>query len=70
VGEKLDLSVGFTEFAAIGTRLDADRPLAVIHAATEADADVAERNLLAACSLSSDAPGTRPVIRRILEGAA
>jgi thymidine phosphorylase len=70
VGEKLDLSVGFTEVAAIGTRLDADRPLAVLHAATEADADVAERNLLAACSLSSDAPEVRPVIRRILEGGA
>ena len=70
VGEKLDLSVGFTEVAAIGTRLGSDCPLAVIHAATEADADAAERNLLAACSLSADTPAVRPVICRILEGGA
>ncbi|MFQ5609280.1 MAG: thymidine phosphorylase, partial [Woeseiaceae bacterium] len=37
VGEALDLSVGFSEFAAIGSNLD-DVPLAFIHAASEADA--------------------------------
>ncbi len=70
VGERLDLSVGFTDIAAIGTRLDRERPLAVIHAASEADADAAERNLLAACSLSEEAPETRPVIYEILDGDA
>jgi thymidine phosphorylase len=70
VGEKLDLSVGFTDVASIGTRLDADRPLAVIHAATETDARAAEGNLLAACRLSSEAPETRSVICGILEGGA
>ncbi|HSM30828.1 MAG TPA: thymidine phosphorylase [Woeseiaceae bacterium] len=70
VGEQLDLSVGFTDIAAIGTRLDRERPLAVIHAAREADADAAERDLLAACSLSEDAPETRPVIYEILAGDA
>ena len=70
VGEQLDLSVGFTDIAAIGTRLDGERPLAVIHAACEADADAAERDLLAACSLSEDAPETRPVIYEILAGDA
>jgi thymidine phosphorylase len=67
VGETLDLSVGFTQIAAAGTRIDSGRPLAVIHAATEADADVAERNLLAACTLSEEAPEPRPVIYGILE---
>jgi thymidine phosphorylase len=70
VGEKLDLSVGFTQVAAIGTRLDSDRPLAVVHAASEADAEAAEKNLLAASSVSEEAPETRPVICEILDGDA
>jgi thymidine phosphorylase len=70
VGEKLDLSVGFTDVAAVGTRLDAERPLAIVHAASEADADAAEKNLLAACSLSDEAPGASPVIHEILDGDA
>jgi thymidine phosphorylase len=70
VGDKLDLSVGFTDVASIGTRIDAERPLAVIHAATEADADAAESNLLAACRLSAETPEPRPVICGILEGRA
>jgi thymidine phosphorylase len=67
VGETLDLSVGFTQIAPTGARIDSERPLAVIHAATEAAADVAERNLLAACRLSEDAPEARPVVYGILE---
>lgn len=70
VGDKLDLSVGFTDVASIGTRIDAERPLAVIHAATEADADAAESNLLAACRLSAETPEPRSVICGILEGRA
>jgi len=68
VGDRLDLSVGFTDVAAIGTTLGPERPLAVIHAASEADADLAEQNLRAACRLSAEAPAERPVIYRILEG--
>jgi thymidine phosphorylase len=68
VGEKLDLSVGFTDVAAIGARLDADRLLAIIHAATEADAIEAERNLRSAYTLSDEAPVPNPVICGILEG--
>ena len=68
VGEKLDLSVGFTDVAPIGTLLDANRPLAVVHAATAEDADIAEKNLLAACKLAAEAPQPGPVIARILEG--
>ena len=62
VGESLDLSVGFTELAVVGSQLDAHRPLAVIHAANEDDAKRAEMNLLAACELGEQAPDTRPVI--------
>ncbi len=70
VGEQLDLSVGFTDVAAIGTRLDGERPLAVIHAATEADAVAAEKNLRSAFAISDEAPARNPVIYGILEGQA
>jgi thymidine phosphorylase len=70
VGEQLDLSVGFTDVAAIGTRLDGERPLAVIHAATEADAVAAEQNLRSAFAISDEVPAQNPVIYGILEGQA
>jgi thymidine phosphorylase len=68
VGETLDLSVGFSDIARIGTELDADTPLAVVHAASEADAEAAERNLLAAVTLAQTAPPEQPVIHEILTG--
>ena len=70
VGEALDLSVGITDFAPVGTLLDAQRPLAIVHAASEQDADAAERNLLAACRSTGDAPEATPVIYEILDGDA
>jgi len=66
VGEALDWSVGFSDIAPIGQALDGDVPLAIVHAATEASADKAEQNLLAACELDNSAPDTRPVIIEIL----
>jgi thymidine phosphorylase len=68
VGEKLDWSVGFSKIASIGTQLDGDTPLAVVHAASTADAEKAEQNLLAACQLADSAPTERPVIGEILTG--
>ncbi len=68
VGQALDLSVGFSEVAPIGTRLGKDRPLAVVHAASDADAAAAEQNLLAAVTLGDAAPPARPVIYEILTG--
>jgi len=68
VGEALDLSVGFSDIAPIGTELDRNTPLAVIHAASEEDASTAERNLLAAITLGDAAPPARPVIYEILTG--
>jgi len=68
VGEPLDLSVGFSDIARVGTELDGDAPLAVIHAASEADADKAESNLLAACQMGDSPPPDRAVICEILTG--
>lgn len=66
VGEELDLSVGFSDIAPIGTQLDGDRPLAVIHASSEDTAAQAARNLLAACAFSDEAPAERPVIHQLV----
>jgi thymidine phosphorylase len=62
VGQQLDLSVGYSDFAAIGDRLDAERPLAIVHAASDAAAERAEQQLLAACKTAPEAPGARPVV--------
>ena len=67
-GETLDFSVGFSEFAPLGTELSKNRPLAIIHAANEADADKAEQNLLDACKIGESAPRKQAVIRQILTG--
>jgi thymidine phosphorylase len=68
VGESLDLSVGFSEIAAIGTLLDSNTPLTVVHAADEADAAKAEALFRAACSTSSEVPPKAPVVTEILTG--
>ncbi len=68
MGEKLNLSVGFSQFAPIGSWLDAETPLAVIHAASEAHAAAAEPPLLAACKVTESPPAARPVICEILTG--
>ena len=68
VGEVLDLSVGLSDIASIGTLLDDQTPLAVVHAASEDDASQAEAMLLAACATSADVPETMPVISEILTG--
>ena len=66
VGEELDLSVGLSAVAAIGTELDENTPLAVIHAASERDAEMAEKNLLAAIKTGESAPAERPAVYEIL----
>lgn len=68
VGEQLDLAVGFANVAPIGTAIDGERPLAIIHAASEGDADRAAENLLMACKLGDSVPPVSPNIAEILTG--
>jgi thymidine phosphorylase len=68
VGQALDLAVGFSRIAPIGTELDGSLPLAVIHAATEDAAGQAEHDLLQAVTLGPTRPAERPVICEILTG--
>jgi len=68
VGEELDLSVGLSEVARIGTLLDSETPLAIIHAASDDAAVMAEQLLLKACTTSDEAPKIGPVIHEKLTG--
>jgi thymidine phosphorylase len=68
VGEKLNLSVGFSDMAPIGGELGKERPLATVHAASDADADKATENLLKACKTAVEAPTQRPVVYEVMTG--
>ncbi|MCI0517419.1 MAG: thymidine phosphorylase [Woeseiaceae bacterium] len=62
LGEQLDLSVGFSNFAPIGTYLDSNVPLAIVHAANSAKAERAADLLRCACTIADSKPPARPVI--------
>jgi thymidine phosphorylase len=68
VGEALNMSVGFSDIAAIGTQLGNGTPLAVVHAASKDDAERAEALFHAACSTATEAPPEAPVVQEILTG--
>ena len=62
--DTLDYSVGFSEMAQLGDQADNQRPLAVIHAATESDWQEAAKAVKRAITLSETAPHPTPVICR------
>lgn len=66
IDDVLDLSVGFADVAPIGAEVGPDRPLAVIHAGNQADAERAAANFRRAVTVSANKPATRPVIYEIL----
>ncbi len=66
LGAELDHSVGFSRFASIGMRVDAERPIAIVHAASDDEAARAAEMLLAACKVGPEPPQGRPVIYRTL----
>ena len=66
LGDELDLAVGITDIAPIGEMVGADRPLGVVHAASEEDADLAAALIREACTISTDQPAERPVIYETL----
>jgi len=70
VGETLDLSVGLSNVARLGTLLDGETPLAIIHAASDDDAARAEELLLNACVTGPEALSIDPVIYEKLTGDA
>ena len=62
LGDELDLAVGICDFPQIGEMVGPDRPLGVVHAASEEDADLAAGLIREACTISADQPAERPVI--------
>lgn len=64
--DKVDPRVGIQLPHAIGSRVRQGVPLATVHAATEADAEEAERQVRAAFSLSPSEYPVSPIVRTIL----
>jgi len=67
VGDELDLSVGFVEVAPIGTAVDRNRPLAVVHAANDDTAAIASRMLQEACETGDAQPPARPTVFKTMD---
>jgi thymidine phosphorylase len=60
--DAIDPAVGLTEIAPTGAQVGPDRPLATVHAASDAAADEAIAALRAAVTVGDEAPPERPVI--------
>ena len=61
--QRIDYSVGFSDFVQIGDRVDSQTPLAVIHAQSEESFAEAERMLREAVKIGGNEPVLRPVVR-------
>ncbi len=64
--DAVDHAVGIVCRAKRGTRVDAGDELAVVHARTEAQADEAVRDVLAAYELAPEPPEERPVLLEVV----
>lgn len=62
--DSLDYSVGLVQMARLGERVDRERPLAVIHARSEAAWQEAARAVIAAIKLDVSAPAPTPAVYR------
>jgi thymidine phosphorylase len=68
VGQALDLSVGFSDVARVGSELGRAAPLALIHAASDDGAARAEALLLEACTFTDEAPHAGMVVHEKIAG--
>ena len=60
--DAIDPAVGLSEVSPVGAEVGPDRPLAVVHAASEAAAEAAQAALRAAVTLGGEPPAGRPVV--------
>ncbi len=69
--DKIDYSVGFSEIAGLGRMVNAEEPLAIVHALSDDAADKAAQNLQAAMRIGDNPPKDTPLILEHLgaEGA-
>ena len=66
LGEALDLAVGFTDIAHIGETVDSETPLAIVHAASDEQAEEAAMLLRSACEVTEAGVPAQTVIYDIL----
>jgi thymidine phosphorylase len=62
LGEKLDLSVGYSEVVPIGTFVGRNVPLATVHAASTARAEQGAALLRRACTIADAKPQARRIV--------
>ncbi|NKF49721.1 thymidine phosphorylase [Shewanella sp. WXL01] len=65
-GDALDYSVGLSDVVALGSQVNADKPIAVIHAQTQAAFEEAEQAVKAAIIIADTAPEATPEIYRYI----
>jgi thymidine phosphorylase len=65
-GQTLDLAVGLTEVAGIGTRVGKERPLAMVHARSAEQVRQASAALRSAVTLSEQPRSPPPIVHEIL----
>jgi thymidine phosphorylase len=66
-GDTIDYSVGLTDVCSIGDTVGGERPLAMVHAASEDAADAAIAELKGAISVAGEAPVAGPVVLERVE---
>jgi thymidine phosphorylase len=66
--QAIDHAVGFTRVAPVGAKVDADRPLCLVHARTEAQAEAAAAEIRAAITIADVPPAPAPVILERIAG--
>jgi thymidine phosphorylase len=60
--DAIDYAVGFTDFVALGERVDTEKPLAVAHVRNEAQFEEAQRTLRAAITIGDEKPEEKPMV--------
>ncbi len=64
--DELDLAVGFSAIAPVGVQVGKERPLAMVHASSEASAGAAVKIMREACTIGEAAPQKRSVIYDVI----
>ena len=68
-GDKLDYSVGLTEVCALGDQITPDKPIAMIHAQSEAAFEEASAAVQKAIHIKDSAPETTPEVYRYIRAS-
>jgi thymidine phosphorylase len=61
--QRIDVRVGFSEFAGLGERVDGERPICLVHASDEAAAEAAAARVRSATRVADAMPALEPPIR-------